>query len=330
MIAFPRTLCFAVSLTLLAASAAAAQAVPAETTFTVPTWAFPNIAPTLVAKPPFDSVAAIRVPRSAKTYTLAQVKNTFGPPDWHPASHPPAPDVVTLGKRPAQWACGYCHLPDGQGRSENATLAGLPVDYFTQQMEDIRSGARQSALKGWGPSQNMTNTARHISDEEIATAARYFAGLRATPRYTVVERTRVPRTLEAGGLYAPNPAGGTEPLGARIIDVTTDLRRHEMRDAAETFVVYVPVGSIARGRTLATSTATPTTSCVACHGPALRGIGNVPPLAGRSPAYILRQLIAFRTGARFGATSDPMVGIVANLTLDDMIAAAAYAGSLKP
>ncbi|MEO5815291.1 MAG: c-type cytochrome [Gemmatimonadaceae bacterium] len=327
MTAFPRTLSFAATLTLVVTSTAAAQA---TSTFAVPAWAFPNIAPELVAKPPFDSVAPIHVPRSAKTYTLAQVKNTFGPPDWHASSHPPAPDVVTLGKRPAQWACGYCHLPDGQGRSENATLAGLSVEYFTQQMQDIRSGERQSALKGWGPSQNMTNTVRNITDEEIATAARYFAGLRATPRYKVVERARVPRTLEAGGLYAPNPAGGTEPLGARIIDVTTDLRRHEMRDAAETFVVYVPVGSIARGRKLATSTTTPQTSCIACHGPTLRGLAAAPPLAGRSPAYLLRQLIGFRTGARAGATSDLMVGVVANLELDDMIAVSAYAGSLKP
>ncbi len=327
MIAFPRTLSFLAALTSVVTSAAAGQA---ATTFTVPAWAFPNIAPELVAKPPFDSVIPIRVPGSAKTHTLAQVKNTFGPPDWHPSSHPPAPDVVTLGKRPAQWACGYCHLPDGQGRSENATLAGLPIDYFTQQMEDIRSGERHSAVKGWGPSQNMTNAVRDITDEEIATAARYFASLRAKPRYTVVERARVPRTLEAGGLYARNPAGGTEPLGARIIDVTTDLRRHEMRDAAETFVVYVPVGSIARGRKLARSKSTPATSCIACHGPTLRGLAAAPPLAGRSPAYILRQLIGLRTGARAGATSELMQGVVSNLELDDMIAVAAYAGSLKP
>ncbi len=327
MLSFPRTLSFFVTLTCVATSAAAAQT---AATFTVPAWAFPNIAPALVAKPPFDSVAAIRVPHSAKTYTLAQVKNTFGPPDWHPSSHPAAPDVVTIGKRPAQWACGYCHLTDGQGRSENATLAGLSVEYFTQQVQDIRSGDRQSALKGWGPSQNMTNVVRNMTDEDIAIAARYFASLRATPRYKVVERTHVPRTLEAGGVYAANPAGGTEPLGARIIDVTTDLRRHEMRDAAETFVVYVPVGSIARGRKLATSTTTPQTSCTTCHGPSLHGLAVAPPLAGRSPAYILRQLVGFRTGARAGATSDLMVGVVANLDLDDMIAVSAYAGSLKP
>jgi cytochrome c553 len=263
-------------------------------------------------------------------YTLAQVKNQFGPPDWHPTTHPKAPDVVALGRRPANWACGYCHLLDGQGRSENATLAGLSVEYITQQIADIRSGARHSALAGWGPSQNMTNVVKDITDDEIAIAAQYFASMKARQRYKVVESTKVPRTDEAGGLYAPKTDGTTEPLGARIIEVTTDLRRHEMRDAAETFISYVPPGSIARGHQLATSKTTPATSCTTCHGPALRGIGDVPPLAGRSPLYILRQLVGFRTGARAGDTGAAMQVVVANLGIDDMIAAAAYAGSLKP
>ena len=316
------------TLALIAAGTASAQT--STSTFTVPAWAFPNIAPALVAKPPFDSVAPIHVPKSAKTYTLAQVKNQFGPPDWHPATHPKAPDVVALGRRPAGWACGYCHLLDGQGRSENATLAGLSEEYITQQIADIRSGARHSAVPGWGPSQNMTNVVKDITDEEVAIAAKYFAGLKAKQRYKVVEATKVPRTDEAGGLYAPKTDGTTEPLGARIIEVTTDLRRHEMRDAAETFVSYVPVGSIARGRAIATSKTTPASACATCHGPQLRGVGDIPPLAGRSPLYILRQLVGFRTGARAGDTSAQMQVVVANLSIDDMIAAAAYAGSLKP
>jgi cytochrome c553 len=323
----PRTQFSAGALALALSSSLSAQT---ATTFTVPAWAFPNIAPALVSKPPFDSVVPIRVPNSAKTYTLAQVKNQFGPPDWHPTTHPKAPDVVALGRRPANWACGYCHLLDGQGRSENATLAGLSVEYFTQQIADIRSGERRSALVGWGPSQNMTNVVKDITDAEVAIAAKYFASIKAKPRYKVVERTQVPRTDEAGGLYAPKTDGSTEPLGARIIEVTTDLRRHEMRDAAETFISYVPPGSLARGRKLATSGTNPATSCVACHGPTLRGSGAVPPLAGRSPLYIVRQLVGFRTGARSGSTSEIMQGVASQLEIDDMIAAAAYAGSLKP
>jgi cytochrome c553 len=44
----------------------------------------------------------------------------------------------------------------------------------------------------------------------------------------------------------------------------------------------------------------------------------------------VRQLLAFKTGRRSTPTSTPMGLVAAELTLDDMIAAAAYAGSLQP
>lgn len=312
-------------------STVAAQQAQAAATFDIPVWAFPGISPELVTRPPYDSVVALHVPRSTRTFTLAQVKDFFGPPDWHPTAHPPAPDIVSRGRRPAAFACGFCHLQDGQGRSENATLAGLPAEYITRQTADIRSGARKSALDGWGPSANMTNVAKAVTDSEVEIAARYFASMKAKARYRVVERAHVPLLSEAGGLYVAKSGRDTQALGSRIIEMTTDLRRHELRDAAETFISYVPPGSVARGRKLATKPErTPATSCVSCHGPALRGVGVIPPLAGRSPAYILRQLVAFRTGARASSTSAPMQPVVAKLDIDDMIAVAAYAGSLHP
>jgi cytochrome c553 len=198
-------------------------------------------------------------------------------------------------------------------------------------MADIRSGARKSALAGWGPSANMTNVALAVTDSEVEIAARYFASMKAKARYTVVESARVPLLNEAGGLYVAKGDRDAQLLGSRIIEVTTDLRRHELRDATETFISYVPPGSIARGRKIAPKPErTPSTSCVSCHGPALRGVGVIPPLAGRSPAYTLRQLVAFRTGARASSTSAPMQAVVAKLDIDDMIAVAAYAGSLRP
>jgi cytochrome c553 len=41
-------------------------------------------------------------------------------------------------------------------------------------------------------------------------------------------------------------------------------------------------------------------------------------------------LLAFKTGARAGATAEPMKAVVANLQLNNMIDVAAYAGSLQP
>jgi cytochrome c553 len=123
----------------------------------------------------------------------------------------------------------------------------------------------------------------------------------------------------------------TEALGQRIIEVAIDQERHELRDPASGYRAYVPPGSVARGQAIAQSgQGEPALACVACHGADLRGVGGVPPLAGRSPTYIVRQLLAFRTGSRSAATGAPMMPVVAPLNVDDMIAAAAYAASLEP
>ena len=52
--------------------------------------------------------------------------------------------------------------------------------------------------------------------------------------------------------------------------------------------------------------------------------------AGRSPSYLIRQLYDFRAGIRGGAGSALMKPVVDMLSMDDMIALAAYAASLSP
>ena len=103
-----------------------------------------------------------------------------------------------------------------------------------------------------------------------------------------------------------------------------------MRDATSTFTAFVPIGSVAAGRRIAHGKATAPTTCVTCHGPTLRGLALAPPIAGRGATYLFRQLIGFKTGARGGAASAPMQKVVAGLSVEDMIAVAAYAGSLRP
>jgi cytochrome c553 len=56
----------------------------------------------------------------------------------------------------------------------------------------------------------------------------------------------------------------------------------------------------------------------------------VPPLAGRSPRYTVRQLFDMRQGVRKGPWSALMKEAVAKLTIDDMIAVAAYTASREP
>jgi len=260
------------------------------------------------------------------------VLDLFSVPDWHPETHPAMPAVVAHGRKPTVMACAFCHLPDGAGRPENATLAGLPAAYIKQEVADMQSRARQSAWRGpFRPSDLMQAIADSATAAEIDEAAGYFSRLPPRQRSRVVEARDIPRTRPGLGLYLPAAGGGVEPLGQRLIEVPTDPTRHELRDAALGYIAYVPPGSVARGRMLATTgTAAGVKPCTGCHGPQLRGVGLVPPLAGRSPSYILRQLLAFKTGSRATAAGAPMRDVVAPLGIDDMIAAAAYAGSRQP
>jgi len=107
-----------------------------------PSWAYP-VNPSGSTEPPDDS-SALHVPDSDATFTLTQIRDLNFCPDWHPGDHPPMPDIVAQGRRPAVLACGSCHRADGSGGPENARVAGLPAPYIVQQMADFKSGARKT------------------------------------------------------------------------------------------------------------------------------------------------------------------------------------------
>jgi cytochrome c553 len=71
-------------------------------------------------------------------------------------------------------------------------------------------------------------------------------------------------------------------------------------------------------------------ACTSCHGAHLKGDGNVPGLAGRSPSEIVRQLYDIQHGTRGGDAVAPMKPEVANITDEKRIDIAAYLASLKP
>lgn len=242
---------------LLVGAAIAALAISAANAatdggFVVPEWAYPGNPAPPAAAPPFDDLTLLHVPDSGAAFTQAQVIDPFAPPDWHPDSHPPMPEIVARGRKPMVRACGYCHLPDGTGRPENASLAGLPDAYIRAQVADIGNHVRRSAWTGpLRTTELMQETAEHATDDEIAAAAEYFSKLGMTRKVDVVEAARVPRTREFGWLYVPVEDAGDEPLGQRIIEMPVGVERHERRDSKATYRAYVPMGSIARGRQLA-------------------------------------------------------------------------------
>jgi len=198
-------------------------------------------------------------------------------------------------------------------------------------MADFKSGARTTSVPGRAPTRLMTSLSRAVTDAEVAAAAAYFSALKPRPNLRVVETNTVPKTFVAGWFLAASTTGEKESIGRRIIEVPEDLEQFERRDARARFIAYVPVGSIRKGRTLATTGGGGrTVACGDCHGADLKGIAPIPGIAGRSPSYIVRQLYDFKHGARAGDGVDFMKPTVAKLTLDDMIALAAYAASLAP
>lgn len=277
-----------------------------------------------------DDKIPIHLRHSARSFTAAQLDDLFYAPDWHPESHAPMPEVVLRGRKPATYACGYCHLPAGEGRPENAPLAGLPAAYIVRQVEEIKSGARRSAWhdETYRPAVLMQAVAEHVSDADLATAADYFAAQILPPRVKVIERETIPRMQAKAWIYVVDPRGGTEALGWRVIEWAPDFSGHEKRDADMRYSAFVPPGSVRRGRDIAVGGKDGTiVPCVGCHGARLEGMASLPPLAGRSPTYLLRQLVAYRTGDRAGADAAPMQAVVAQLGIEDMIAVAAYAAS---
>ena len=311
---------------LLIAAGAPAPAGAAEP----PAWAYTLNPP--AAAPAVDTGELFQVPDSPVRLARKEIAAIgVQVPDWHPAEHPAMPAIVGRGRAPQVYACGYCHLPNGAGRPENASLAGLTPAYIRQQMAALRSGDRTSSAPGHLPHVVMTALAKAATDAEIAEAAAYFGALKPASFVRVVETETVPRTIVAGWILAPAPGGGTEPIGRRVVEMADDFERFEHRDSRTTFVARVPPGSIRRGAELAATGGNGrTVACLTCHGPELRGLLDVPRLAGRSPSYLMRQLYDLQHGTRKGGTAELMKPVVANLTEDDMIALAAYAASLNP
>jgi cytochrome c553 len=241
------------------------------------------------------------------------------------------PEVLARGRKPDLFACGYCHYPNGQGRPENSSLAGLSAGYIAQQIADYKNGLRKSSEPAMTPPALMLAQAKSVTEAEVKISAEYFASLKYKPWIKVVETDSVPKTHVAGFMLVPLEGAGTEPIGQRIIEVAEDLARSSLRDPRSGFIAYVPVGSIKRGASLVTTGGGgKTIQCGICHGQDLKGVGDVPPLAGRSPTYTVRQLHDFQSGARAGLLSPQMKEAVAKLTVDDMVSIAAYTASLNP
>jgi cytochrome c553 len=307
---------------ILGAVGALAQA-PADK---LPLWAYPSH----FVKAPADATVE-HLPGSKASYTKAEIGDIFVVPDWYPDGHPPMPDIVAHGRKPDVYSCGHCHLPNGQGRPENASVTGLPAEYIVAQMADFKNGLRKSSDPEMASVTNMVKLSKSITDEEIKAAAAYFSSFKLKPWIRVIEVEEVPKTTPAGGMMVVTPGAGKEPIGDRVIEVSENLERTELRDPTSGFIAYVPKGSLEKGKALVTTGGDgKTMACTMCHGPDLKGTGNIPSIAGRSPSQMARQLIDFQTGARNGAMAPMMKGVVSKLKIEDIVAITGYLASQTP
>ena len=308
---------------LLLAAAAEAQT-PTSVPNGLPSWAY-NI-PDKVQPPSVEASGPFKLPGSSKVFDAAQIANSGNPPDWFPEEHGPAPRIVKDESGKSKMACGSCHLMSGQGHPESADIAGLPAEYIVRQMGYFKSGTRKD-------DDRMGPIAKAVSDEDVRLAAEYFSEIKPIPWVKVIETATPPKTYvsTAARHRLLDPNGGTEPIGHRIIETPTDPLRTANRDPHSPFLAYVPPGSLAKGEALVKTGGTgQTVRCATCHGDELRGLGDVPRIAGLQPVYIARQLICIQNGSSAGAAVAPMKKVVANLSEDDIIAISAYLGSLPP
>jgi cytochrome c553 len=266
-------------------------------------------------------------PGSKASFTLADINNVWFVPDWYPDAHPPMPEIVSHGRRPDVVSCGHCHLPNGQGRPENASVAGLPEAYIVQQMADFKSGARQGSDPKMVSVTGMIKLAKAANDEDVKAAAAYFSSIKPKQWIRVVEVEQVPKTEPRGGMMVVVKDGGMEPIGDRVIEVSEDVERTELRDPNSGFIAYVPKGSLAKGKQLVTAGAMP---CTMCHGPNLQGTGSIPSIAGRSPSQMTRQLIDFQNGNRNGQMAAMMKPVVDKLSMTDIVNIVSYLAAQAP
>jgi len=285
-------------------------------------WAFPGLGAANGAAEPAAS-DEVTLPGSKVVFHQSNFHGMAQAIDWFPDRHPPAPDIVLHAKGDGGYPCGYCHLPDGRGRPENARLQGLPVEYMIEQVEAFATGARRAAVPDYMPTRYMTEVAHAINPADLKAAATYFSQLEPQSHTKIVETATIPGATMWHFVYSFDQSK-REPLGQRIVEGPVDGQRFERRDPETRYIAYVPKGAIARGRDIAEHGVSGGPACVSCHGQALVGI------AGASPSFLARQLMGFRSKARNDPGAAPMQEVAGPLSDTQIIDVAAFLGSRRP
>src|ERR1700740_692048 len=95
-----------------------------------------------------------------------------GRASWSPKEPPRLPRIVSHAENPHVPACMLCHLPNGNGHPESASVSGLTANYIIEQMHEFRDGNRTN-----NRAPVMVEMAKDITEAELKEAAEYFASI---------------------------------------------------------------------------------------------------------------------------------------------------------
>lgn len=190
--------------------------------------------------------------------------------------------------------CAACHGKAGNSSTEPATpkLAGQKASYLAAELRAFRSGRRRS--------DTMSPIAAPLSDEEITSLARYFAG--KTVRPDPVDDAQ----LAALGGHIYEEGGRGTPACAACHD--PQWRGGGMMRGG------MGLGGMGR------------MGMSGGMGGMMRFAGAAPWLAGQHADYVVQQLDAFASGKRPAIMMD---GIAARLDAHERKAVAAYLSGLR-
>lgn len=289
-------------------------------------WAYPRSDFTI-----FKPLASglYHVPGSSLSFDDRRLSELEHPVDWFPNDHPAPPSAVAQSRDKHGEPCAACHLYSGVGVPGSVDLAGLKADYIIAQVHAFREGTRQSWETDRPNTREMIAITRTLAESDLADAAAYYASLPRQSRMHVVEAGKVPATRADHFGWQDRVANvPDEAIDGRIIEIPEDTERLFLGDPYVPIAVYVPIGSIARGRSLTLSGGSTGHACAECHGIKLKGSVIAPPLAGRSPSYLARMLWDIKTNARHDPGIAPMAAVTRGLSAQQIVDLAAYLASL--
>jgi hypothetical protein len=149
--------------------------------------------------------------------------------------------------------CGSCHLPNGQGRPENAPPAALPVAYFIRQIHDFRNGLRRSAGSAEAEHQHDDRTREGDDGRGARAVGEILSAIAYRPWTRVVETDVVPTTRIVGILFCRRRR--TDRADCRRIDRSAGERRADraVPQSARGIRGVCAAGSLEKGKDLVTT-----------------------------------------------------------------------------